>query len=127
LTGRGSLGPAPPEETTRDAHLDPVQRLALAAEFKDDHTGAHLERGRRYSEPLARGLGLGEAEIADIGHAAPSHDIGKLGIPERILLKPERLPREELPIMRPPSSAAGSGQSRSGAAEAGPGNRPGPP
>lgn len=84
----------------QNVHLETIRRLALAAEFKDDNTGAHLERVSRYSETLARGLGLSGAEVADICHAAPMHDIGKIGIPERILLKPGRLDDEELAIMR---------------------------
>lgn len=84
----------------QNAHLETIHRLAVAAEFKDDNTGAHLERVSRYSEALARGAGLSEAEVADIRHAAPMHDIGKIGIPEHILLKPGKLNAEELAVMR---------------------------
>jgi len=84
----------------QNAHLETIHRLAMAAEFKDDNTGGHLERVSRYGEALARGAGLSEAEVADIRHAAAMHDIGKIGIPEHILLKPGKLNAEELAVMR---------------------------
>lgn len=87
-------------EELQNAHLETIRRLAMAAEFKDDNTGTHLERVSRYSETLAQGAGLSAERVADIRHAAPMHDIGKIGIPERILLKPGRLTAEELRVMR---------------------------
>lgn len=87
-------------EDLQNAHLDTIRRLAMAAEFKDDNTGSHLERVSRISEILAQGLGMSETEISDIRHAAPMHDIGKIGIPERILLKPGKLEPEEWATMQ---------------------------
>jgi HD-GYP domain-containing protein (c-di-GMP phosphodiesterase class II) len=87
-------------EELQNAHLDTIRRLAMAAEYKDDNTGSHLERVGRISELLARGLGLSETEVSDIRHAAPMHDIGKIGIPERILLKPGKLEPHEWATMQ---------------------------
>jgi CRP-like cAMP-binding protein len=87
-------------EELQNAHLETIRRLAMAAEFKDDNTGTHLERVSRYSETLAQGAGLSDQMVADIRHAAPMHDIGKIGIPERILLKPGRLTADELRVMQ---------------------------
>jgi HD-GYP domain-containing protein (c-di-GMP phosphodiesterase class II) len=88
------------QEELHNAHLDTIRRLALAAEFKDGETGAHLDRVSRYSELLARGYGLSEEETEDIRNAAPMHDIGKIGIPESILLKPGRFNEEERKTMQ---------------------------
>lgn len=87
-------------EELQNAHLDTIRRLAMAAEYKDDNTGSHLERVGRISEIMARGLGLPENEVSDIRHAAPMHDIGKIGIPERILLKPGKLEPSEWATMQ---------------------------
>jgi len=84
----------------RDADLDTVRRLVLAAEFKDDNTGDHLNRISRYSVLLAEKAGFSEDETDQIQHAAPIHDIGKIGIPEHILLKPGRLLPQEFEIIK---------------------------
>jgi putative two-component system response regulator len=81
-------------ERTRDleqARLEILKRLALAAEFRDDDTQEHAWRIGRTSALLAIGLGLPDREVELIGHAAPLHDIGKVGIPDPILLKPGKL------------------------------------
>ncbi len=82
------------------ASLEVITRLSLAAEYKDDDTGAHIQRMSRYSEAVARRMGLPEDKVAGIRHAAPMHDIGKIGIPDRILLKPGKLDADEWEIMR---------------------------
>jgi putative two-component system response regulator len=71
-----------------DAKLEMLDRLALAAEYRDDATGQHADRIGRTSELLALELGLGPAEATLIGHAARLHDIGKIGIADELLLKP---------------------------------------
>lgn len=77
-----------------------VTRLARAAEFRDPETGAHIQRMAHYSALIARRLQL-DADYADaILQAAPMHDVGKLGIPDYILLKAGRLTAEEMAIMR---------------------------
>lgn len=69
------------------AQLDTIARLALAAEFRDDETGRHTQRVGALSELLARALGWSGAEAGLLGLAAPLHDVGKIGIPDAILLK----------------------------------------
>lgn len=80
--------------------LESILRLARAAEHRDPETGAHLTRLSHYAKLLARNLGLSVMEQDLVRDAAPMHDIGKVGIPDRILLKPGRLDDEEMAIMR---------------------------
>ncbi len=82
------------------AQLDTLERLALAAEFRDDDTGRHTERVGRISELLARALGLPETEAALLRLAAPLHDVGKIAVPDAVLRKPGALNAEEQDIMR---------------------------
>lgn len=77
-----------------------VFRLAKAAEYRDPETGAHILRMAHYSQLIARGLGLSEADQQLILEAAPMHDIGKVGIADKILLKPGRLTPEEFEVMK---------------------------
>jgi putative two-component system response regulator len=83
-----------------EAYLDTIHRLALAAEYKDEDTGDHIMRMSRYSALLAEKLGLSSDEVKNILYAAPMHDIGKIGIPDSILLKPGKLTEEEFSIMK---------------------------
>jgi hypothetical protein len=77
------------------ARLDVLDRLALAAEYRDDGTRAHTARVARTALLLAEALGISPDEAAVIGQAAPLHDVGKLAVPESILLKPGRLTEAE--------------------------------
>jgi putative two-component system response regulator len=77
------------------AQLEIVDRLARAAEYRDDATGEHIRRVGELSAQIAAAYGLSATDVALIRHAAPLHDIGKLGIPDHILLKPGRLTFEE--------------------------------
>jgi putative two-component system response regulator len=77
-----------------------VVRLAKAAEFRDPETGAHVLRMAHYSRIAAERLGLSPSVCGMIFDAAPMHDVGKLGIPDEILLKPGRLSPEEFSVMR---------------------------
>lgn len=83
-----------------EAYLDTIHRLALAAEYKDEETGRHIMRMSRYSALIAEKLGLAERDVRNILYAAPMHDIGKIGIPDSILLKPEKLTVEEFSIIK---------------------------
>ncbi|QEL64830.1 putative two-component system response regulator [Oryzomicrobium terrae] len=74
--------------------------LSQAAEYRDPETGAHILRMAHYSRLIARNLGLSEAEQDLILEAAPMHDVGKVGTPDFILLKPGRLTEEEFAVMR---------------------------
>jgi len=77
-----------------------VVRLAKAAEYRDPETGAHIVRMANYSLLIARNLGLPEDVRDMIFQAAPMHDLGKLGTPDHILLKPGRLTPEEMEVMK---------------------------
>jgi PAS domain S-box-containing protein/putative nucleotidyltransferase with HDIG domain len=78
-------------EELRAAQHEVLQRLAVAAEYRDDDTGQHTRRVGDLSARLAASLGLPDDEVELIRRAAPLHDVGKIGIPDAILLKPGRL------------------------------------
>ena len=80
--------------------LDTITRLARAAEMRDDETGNHVLRIRAYTAALCRELQLPRDEIDHIYVASSMHDIGKIGIPDSILLKPGRLDPEEFEVMK---------------------------
>jgi putative two-component system response regulator len=82
------------------ARLDMLERLALAAEFRDDATGEHARRVGMVSGMLALELGMPSQHAVIISRAAMLHDIGKIGIPDHILLKPELLTPDEFAVMR---------------------------
>lgn len=82
------------------AYLDTINRLVMAAEYKDEDTGDHIVRISRYSTLLAEKCGMSEDEVRDIRYASPMHDIGKIGIPDSILLKPSKLSDEEFETMK---------------------------
>lgn len=88
---------------TADIHLrerETITRLARAAEFRDPETGGHIQRMAHYSALIARQLGLPAEYCEEILQAAPMHDVGKMGIPDHILLKPGRLTAEEFEVMK---------------------------
>jgi PAS domain S-box-containing protein len=72
-----------------------VRRLSRAAEFRDDETGAHIERMSRYCELIAGRLGLDPEHCEQLRIASPMHDVGKIGITDAVLLKPGPLDAEE--------------------------------
>ena len=80
--------------------LDTIHRLSHAAEYRDEDTGAHIKRVGQCSARLARQLGLCDTEVESILYAAPMHDVGKIGVPDRILLKPGKLDPDEWSIMK---------------------------
>lgn len=77
-----------------------IQRLGRAAEFKDNETGLHVIRMSHYSSILARELGASSNYCQQIFQASPMHDVGKIGIPDKILLKPGPLNDDEWNIMK---------------------------
>jgi putative two-component system response regulator len=83
-----------------DAQVEILQRLAAAAEFRDDETGEHTQRVGRLSALIAEQMGLPAATVELIRRAAPLHDVGRIGIPDSILLKQGALTEEEQRIMR---------------------------
>ena len=84
----------------RQYQVEIIHRLARAAEYRDNETGMHVIRISKLCERLARGLGLNDHDCHLIRHASPMHDIGKIGIPDHILLKPGKLTREEWAVMK---------------------------
>jgi HD-GYP domain-containing protein (c-di-GMP phosphodiesterase class II) len=81
------------------AQAETVRRLSMAVEFRDEDTGAHIERIGRFSTLLAEHIGM-DAEFCErLGHAAPLHDVGKVAIPDAILLKPGPLTAQERAIV----------------------------
>jgi putative two-component system response regulator len=84
----------------RQYQVEIIHRLARAAEYRDNETGMHVIRISKLCERLSRGLELSDHECHLIRHASPMHDIGKIGIPDHILLKPGRLTPEEWAIMK---------------------------
>ena len=82
------------------AQLDGLRRLALAAEYRDDNTHEHTQRVGHLAALLARRVGLGNRMVWLVRQAAPLHDIGKIAIPDSILLKPGRLSDEEFEVVK---------------------------
>ncbi len=91
------------EERTRDlneARAETLQLLAVAGEYRDDETSQHTERVGAMAGEIGTRLGLSAESVALLREAAPLHDIGKLAIPDRVLLKPGRLDEAELEVMQ---------------------------
>jgi two-component system, response regulator RpfG len=103
IKDRALLLEAEIRKTTQELHdreEETLIRLAKAGEYRDEDTGNHILRISRYSRLIAEKLGL-SGELCDlIAQAAPMHDIGKIGIPDAILLKPGRLTPDEFKIMQ---------------------------
>jgi putative two-component system response regulator len=83
----------------KESRLEILNRLGRAAEYRDNETGLHVVRMSRYCQLLALEYGLSREEADLLLHVAPMHDIGKIGIPDRVLLKPGRLDDEERSII----------------------------
>jgi len=81
------------------AQAETVRRLSMAIEFRDEDTGAHIERIGRFSTLLAEQIGMDPEFCARLSHAAPLHDVGKVAIPDAILLKPGPLTPAERAIV----------------------------
>ena len=87
-------------ESLRQTRLQIVLCLGRASEYKDNETGWHVLRMSHYSRILALAAGFDEAEAEDLMHAAPMHDVGKIGIPDAVLQKPGPLDDREWEIMK---------------------------
>jgi putative two-component system response regulator len=77
------------------AHAETVRRLSMAVEFRDKDTGEHTDRIGRHSRMLAGAAGMPAGFTERIGYAAPLHDVGKVAVPDAVLLKPGRLTPQE--------------------------------
>jgi response regulator RpfG family c-di-GMP phosphodiesterase len=82
------------------AALDSLRRLALAAEYRDDNTHEHTERVGQLAARLARHLGHEDRTVWLVRQVAPLHDLGKIAIPDTVLLKPGKLTREEFEVVK---------------------------
>lgn len=90
-------------ERTRELHktrLQVVQRLGRAAEYRDNETGLHIMRMSNISALLGRKACMSDVECDLLLNASPMHDVGKIGIPDKILLKPGKLSADEWEIMK---------------------------
>ena len=87
-------------EALARSRLDVIHCLGRAAEYRDNETGQHVVRVGRYVGLIARELGLDQALAELMEHASPLHDVGKIGIPDAILLKPGKLTPEEFEVMQ---------------------------
>ena len=88
------------QQKTYDAHVDTLRRLAVAAEYKDKDTAEHIKRMNSYCAMLATSLHLSLEEAELLTLASTMHDVGKIGIPDDILLKPDKHTPEEWKIMK---------------------------
>ncbi|KAB2823191.1 MAG: response regulator, partial [Candidatus Dadabacteria bacterium] len=84
----------------KEAYVDTIDRLTTVAEYKDEDTASHIRRISFYCRIIAKSLGWSETDQDIIFYASPMHDIGKVGIPSDILLKPARLTTEEFALMK---------------------------
>ena len=87
-------------ESLQASQEETIQRLTVAAEFRSDETALHTKRMSLYCELLARRAGLSEEAAERIRVASPMHDIGKIGIPDHILMKPGKLTPDEFEVMK---------------------------
>ena len=94
-------------EELQRTQLEIVQRLGAAAEYRDTETGAHTIRVGYYAECLAKEMGFSDEDANLILHAAPMHDIGKIGIPDSVLLKRGKLDAMEWEVMKSHTSIGG--------------------
>ena len=87
-------------QSLRESYFETIHRLALASEFKDDHTGAHIHRISHYAREIAKSLNLDSVFAERIFYASPMHDIGKVAIPDSIQQKPGPLMGAEWQVMK---------------------------
>lgn len=83
-----------------EANIDSLERLALAAEFRDDDTGQHTRRVGDLAAGIAKTLGWENGQVDMLRRAAPLHDVGKIAVPDAVLLKPARLDEAEFEIIK---------------------------
>jgi putative two-component system response regulator len=103
IQSQNQLLEAKVRERTRaleEAQVEILERLAVAAEFRDDNTGQHTQRVGQMSALVARQLGLPDNQVALIRRGAELHDVGKIGVPDTILLKIGKLTTEEFEIIK---------------------------
>lgn len=103
IQSQNQLLEAKVRERTRElveAQIEIIERLAVAAEFRDDNTGQHTQRVGQMSALVAKQLALPDAQVSLIRRAAELHDVGKIGVPDTILMKMGKLTPEEFEIVK---------------------------
>jgi cyclic di-GMP phosphodiesterase len=103
IQSQNQLLEAKVRERTRElveAQIEIIERLAIAAEFRDDNTGQHTHRVGQMSALVAKQLGLPDSQVSLIRRAAALHDVGKIGVPDSILMKIGKLTPEEFEIIK---------------------------
>ncbi len=93
----------------RCSYRETIYLVTSAAEFRDEDTGAHIRRVSRFTAEIARRMGMEEDFVDCIFYASPMHDIGKIAVPDRILLKPNSLTGEEWEVMKSHTTYPASG------------------
>ncbi len=83
-----------------ETRLEIIKRLGIASEYRDCETGLHIERVSKIAYYIAKSYGFDDRHVLILMNAAPMHDIGKIGIPEEILLKPGKLTKEEFEVVK---------------------------
>jgi putative two-component system response regulator len=84
----------------KEAYMETIYRLTRATEYKDEETADHVKRLSLYAAILGRAVGLSEVIVELLMYAAPMHDVGKIGIPDKILFKQDKLTEEEWEVMK---------------------------
>lgn len=84
----------------RETQLDIIRKLCRAAEFRDNETGLHVIRMSHYSRIIGVAHGMKDADATLLLNASPMHDVGKIGIPDHVLLKPGKLTKEEFDVIK---------------------------
>jgi putative two-component system response regulator len=103
IQSQNQLLEAKVRERTRElveAQIEIIERLAIAAEFRDDNTGQHTHRVGQMSALVAKQLGLPDSQVSLIRRAAELHDVGKIGVPDSILMKMGKLTPEEFEVVK---------------------------
>jgi len=98
----------------REAHLDTILRLSVAAEYRDYDTAGHIRRISDHCALLGQNTGMDEEVVEILRYTSPMHDVGKIGVPDAILLKPGKLTPEERVIMEQHAAIGGKILSESG-------------
>jgi len=84
----------------RGAHYETIKRLARAADYRDNETGMHIFRMSHFSRTLGKAIGMNDENCDQLQHASAVHDIGKIGIPDNVLLKRGKLDQQEFEIIK---------------------------
>jgi len=88
------------QEQLRSAQIETLHRLVVASEYRDEDTGEHIKRLSDYCGLIGKRVGLPDEEVEILAHAATMHDVGKIGVPDDVLLKPGKLDDREWGMMR---------------------------